>query len=383
MKIAYCIPATYNSAGMERVLAKKVNYIVREFGWEVVIITTCQKGRPSFYKMEDSVKYIDLDIDYESIFNLPVLQKIKARKRAAKIHRQRLEETLEAINPDITVSMFTHEMKFLPLIKAGGKKVLELHFSKNFRSLDAKANNKSAIMRVIGNVLDKSERSIIKLYDKFVVLSEQDANDWGSGYKNIEVISNPSTFTPEVIADADAKRTLALGRLCQQKGFDMLVDAWAKIPENKRNGWALDIVGSGPDKDKIENKIKELHLEDSVVIKNPVKDVKSLYAAHSIFCFPSRYEGLGMTLMEAMSFGLAPVSFDCPCGPSEMIAEVGSGALVKLNDIDGFAEKLAAYMSDPALRKETGIKASRYINDNYSDRIIMAKWDNLFNSLVN
>ncbi len=382
MKIVYCIPATYNSAGMERVLARKVNYLADKCGHDIYIVTTCQKGRPSFYKMAGSVKYIDLGIDYETMAELPIFKRIIAKKKASRLHKSKLEKVLKDLKPDITVSMYTHEMKFLPEIKDGSKKVLELHFSKNFRSLDANANNKSKLLKIIGNVLDKQERKRIKQYDKFVVLSNRDAKDWGNKYRNIEVISNPSTFEPEYVADSKAKKVVAIGRLCKQKGFDMLIDAWVKINPEIRNGWSLDIVGSGPDKQELEQQIENADVADSIFIKAPVKDVTKLYASHSIFAFPSRYEGLGMTLMEAMSLGLCSVSFDCPCGPSEMIVDDSKGALVRQNDVKGFSDKLAYYMQNPEKRMECGINASKYIKDIFSESVIMSKWEFLFNSVV-
>lgn len=382
MKIVYCIPATYNSAGMERVLARKVNYFADKAGHNIYIVTTCQKGRPSFYKMSDSVKYIDLGIDYESIAELPVLKRIIARQKAARIHKSKLEKVLMELKPDITISMYTHEMKFLPDIKDGSKKILELHFSKNFRRLDAKANNKSYLLRKIGDVLDIQERKRIKKYDKFVVLSNRDAIDWGKEYHNIEIISNPSTFEPEYVADSKAKKVVAVGRLCKQKGFDMLIDAWVEINPEIRNGWSLDIVGSGPDKPELEQQIVKANVADSIFIKAPVKDVAKLYASHSIFAFSSRYEGFPMSLMEAMSLGLCPVSFDCPCGPSEMIVDDTIGALVRQNDVKGFSAQLAYYMQNPDRRMECGKNACRYINENFSENVIMHKWESLFNSLM-
>lgn len=378
MKIVYCIPALYNSAGMERVLTRKANYFAEKLGYEIIIVTTCQKGRDIFYKLADNIKYIDLDIDYETIATMPIHKKIIARKKAAHMHRMKLERVLKEIKPDITISMYTHEMKFLPEIKDGSKKLLELHFSKNFRSLDAKANHKSALSRVIGNILDNVERRCIKNYDKFIVLSNRDATDWGSKYKNIEVICNPSSFEPSYIANPSLKKVLAIGRICQQKGFDMLIDAWHTIDPEIRNGWTLDIVGSGPDKQALYDKIGVLNLNDSIKLKEPVKDVKSLYESHSIFCFPSRYEGFPLALMEAMSFGLCPIAFDCPCGPSELIADNETGALISPDNVDEFSRQLSVYMQNQEKRRNAGIKAYQHIMDNFTESIIMSKWENVF-----
>lgn len=134
---------------MERVLSLKASYFADKFGWDITIITTSQKGRPNFYELSPKVKCLDLKIDYEAISQMPILSKIQARRKATKEHKKNLIDALNQIKPDITVSMFTHEVSFLPKIKDGSKKVLELHFSKNFRQLDAQSKNASAIKRFL------------------------------------------------------------------------------------------------------------------------------------------------------------------------------------------------------------------------------------------
>lgn len=381
MKIAYCIPSTYNSGGMERVLTQKANYLADTVGWEVVIITTSQKGRPPFYNISPKIKTIDLDIDYENIMRQPLLQRIRSRLMAKKAHRKKLASTLIRQKPDICVSMFTHEMTFLPSIRDGSKKLLELHFSKRFRELDAKSNNTPILLRLINSFLDWNDRRHIRNYDQFVVLSNRDAADWGISFSNIMVIPNPSTFVATNTTKEDSRKVLAVGRLCAQKGFDMLIDAWGMLPETTRTGWTLDIVGSGPDQSRLQDKIEANRLSGSVSILPPTRDIKELYRNHSIFCFPSRYEGFGLSLMEAMSFGTASIAFDCPCGPSEMIIDGVNGILVKPGDISGFSGALQLLMSDARMRSSMGLRGAQSINENFSEEVIMKKWLDLFEKL--
>lgn len=382
MKIVYCIPALYNSGGMERVLTQKVNYLADHAECDVSIITTCQNGRKPFYPLSKQVSTLDIGIDYEEIIRLPIHKRISSRIKARKIHRHKLEKILHEIKPDITVSMFTHEMSFLPDIKDGSKKILELHFSKNFRNLDAKSNNRSKLLRVINSILDRSDRKAIKKYDKFVVLSHRDAQDWGKSYRNLTVISNPTAFKVEDIRLSDNKKILAVGRLCPQKGFDMLIEAWNLIPENIRREWHLDIIGNGPDKQLLLKKIESLGLDESISLRPPTDSIHTEYSSHSIFCFPSRYEGFPLSLMEAMSFGCAPVAFDCPCGPSELIPDDKTGYLIPLEDKRMFADKLQFLMTHSEDCKRIGINAARYIQDNFSENAIMQSWLKLFNSIT-
>ncbi len=362
-------------------LARKANYLADVCNHEVTVITTSQNNRPPFYPASQRVHTIDLGIDYEAIMSMPLIRRINARLNARRTHKERLSAALHDLRPDITVSMFTHEMSFLPSINDGSKKVLELHFSKNFRKLDAKSNNAPLVIRAVNAILDHADRRHINEYDKFVVLTGRDAADWGGKYRNITVIPNPSTFKPSQCERTGSHRALAVGRLCAQKGFDMLVESWSRLPESLRQEWALDIVGSGPDDSKLRHLIEAKGLGNSVSILPPTNEIRELYLDHGIFCFPSRYEGFGLSLMEAMSLGAAVVAFDCPCGPSEMISDGENGFLVPPDDIDGFSNRLQRLMTDTDLRDDMGKRAVETINNHFSEQVVMKKWDSLFAEL--
>ena len=376
MHITYCIPSLYNSGGMERVLTLKANYLVDVLGWSVSIITTSQKERPPFYELSPQVHLVDLGVDYELISDFPIIKKIMARRRAAIKHKRKLGLLLREIKPDITVSMFTHEMAFLPTIKDGSRKVLELHFSKKFRILDATSKNMGGFKRFILNIAQWRDNRAIKHYDRFVVLTDMDAHDWKMS--NINVIPNPTPFEQSPLCDYESKRILAVGRFCPQKGFDMLVRAWSLIPRSIRQGWHIDIVGSGPYENQLRTLIIDSHMENTIHLCQPSKNISSIYASHSVFCFPSRYEGFPMTLLEAESHGLPAIAFDCPCGPSDLIKDNDNGFLVKLGDVSSFADKMAKLICSVSLRKRLGTKAQAYVLNNYTQNHVMQQWQDLF-----
>jgi len=84
MRIVYCIPATSNSGGMERVLTRKVNYLAG-LGHELTIITTDQKGAKPFFSLEDSVKQYDLGINYDENNGQGILAKLTAYRGSEQI----------------------------------------------------------------------------------------------------------------------------------------------------------------------------------------------------------------------------------------------------------------------------------------------------------
>ena len=112
MKIAYCIAGTYNSGGMERVLANKANYLSGR-GHEVVIITTEQRGQSPFFKLDERIRCHDLGINYETNNGKSLLNKVIRYPLKQWKHKRRLTTTLKQIKPDITVSMFCNDASFL------------------------------------------------------------------------------------------------------------------------------------------------------------------------------------------------------------------------------------------------------------------------------
>ena len=95
----------------------------------------------------------------------------------------------------------------------------------------------------------------------------------------------------------------------------------------------------------------------------------------------SRFEGFGMVLIEAMSFGVPCISFDCPYGPADIIKEGEDGFLIKNDNIEGFSNKIIQLIENENLRKEMGLKAKKNIQRFYPETILK-QWDELFKSLI-
>ena len=112
MKIVYCIAGTYNSGGMERVLANKANYLVSH-GYEVVIITTDQREKQSFFELDQRINCCDLRINYEENNGKSFLNKLANYPFKQWKHRKRLTACLKQLKADIVVSMFCNDASFL------------------------------------------------------------------------------------------------------------------------------------------------------------------------------------------------------------------------------------------------------------------------------
>lgn len=373
MKIIYCISGVYNSGGMERVLMAKTNYLAEILGYQVMIITTDQRGRLPFFSYSPKISFFDLNINYDKSRNRNICSKIIIRGIKKIIHKKRLSELLQKEAPDICVSMFDWDFSFLYKIKDGSRKIVEYHFSKNYKLIEAK----NIIIYWLQKKRIEKWRSIVAKYDAFVVLTEEDKEAWGE-LNNIRVIPNPIIKMPPNVSTLSTKCVIAVGRLSYQKGFDLLIRAW-EIVHTSFNDWQLCIIGNGEKEKELKELIENLQLSDSVYLKKATKDIAKEYLESSIYAMSSRYEGFPMVLLEAISYGLPIVSFSCPCGPQELIKGT-FGSLVPVGDINSFAKELMYWMEDKEKREKAKVVARQYASI-YLLPDIMKKWEDLFYSL--
>lgn len=377
MKIIYCTHSLCNPGGMERVLVNKVTYLVERLHWDISIVTTDQKGRPSFYPLPTGVRVTDLGINYSDDNVKSVTGKILGYLQKRRRHKRLLTSLLEREKPDIVVSLYPSESSFIPDIKDGSKKVLELHFCKYFRL----QYGRKGLLGIIDKWRTHQDERIVRRFDKFVVLTNEDKEYWGNLH-NIEVIPNAAMNMGGHFSDVANHRVIAVGRLDYQKGFDRLIQAWCYIQRDGRyQDWHLDIFGQGEWHEMLENMISERNLNDSIRLNNPTNQIGREYAQSSLIVMTSNYEGFGMVLVEAMACGVPAVAFDCKCGPRDIISDGENGLLVSNGDIPGLAEAMMKLMGDYELRRRMSVKA-RQVVDTYSEKAVMDKWVRLFTSLA-
>lgn len=375
MKIVYCIAKTHGSGGMERVLSMKANYLV-EHGHEIVIITTDQRGLKSFFMLDDRIKCYDLAINYEenngkSFVNKALNYPIKQRK-----HKRRLTALLKEQQADIVISMFCNEASFITEIKDGSKKILEVHFSK----LKRLQYGRKGLWALSDELRSKMDDKLVLRFDKFVVLTREDAQLWGA-ISNLEVIPNPCPFKETKSALLENKRAVAVGRYEYQKGFDLLIEAWSIVHQTYPD-WHLDILGEGHLKHELEQQIYRLGLQESVSLELPTIHLDDVYLRSSLLVMSSRYEGFGMVLIEAQSFGIPVVSFACKCGPRDIISGGIDGLLVSEENVEQLATAIMELIEHDDLRKYMGA-AAKENSVRFSIEQIMEKWLKLFEQITN
>ena len=373
MKIVYTIAATYNSGGMERVLANKANWLVRN-GYEIGILTTDQKARNSFFELDPEIKVYDLGINYEENNGKSFLNKLIHYPFKQWRHKKALQRLLPELKADVVVSMFCNDASILPKIKDGSRKVLEILFSR-FKRLQY---GRKGIWKLADEMRSSNDLRVVSKFDKFVVLTEEDKGYWGE-LANITVIPNARSFEVEKPAELNEKKVIAVGRYCYQKALDKLIQAWGIVCREIAD-WKLHLVGDGEDRAQLQKQISELGLTERVVLGRAETDMKSVYSNSSVLALSSRYEGLPMVLLEAQAAGLPIVSFECKCGPKDVLTDGVDGILVKEGNVEGMAQGLLKLIKDEALRKQMGIAAYKN-SERFSEEKVMANWVELFNEV--
>ena len=379
LKIVYCTPALYMAGGVERVLTLKANYFAEHFGYDITIILTEGKDKPLFYPLSDRIKIVNLDVNFEELWTCSFVKKVFVYLSKQRIFKKRLTAELMRIRPDITVSLLRREINFINDIKDGSKKIGELHVNRaNYRNFEE--GDANFIKNLFAKFWMCSLVSHLKQLDKFIVLTEEDKASW-TELSNVEVIPDPLAFDVAEVSPLKAKRVIAVGRYVYQKGFDLLLQAWAKI-EKQFPDWELAIYGMG-DRSPYENLAKQLGVDmNRCHLNGSTQNIRKEYLESSLFVFSSRFEGFGMVLIEAMACGLPVVSFDCPCGPKDIVSHDEDGLLVPSGDIDKLANAMSQLMDSYELRHQMAKNAicnvRRFQIDEIADR-----WQLLFEDVLN
>lgn len=319
----------------------------------------------------------------------------RASERLKGSVRERLSRVVEMLDPDVCVSLCGPEVRILPAVAGGRPCVAEYHFShdKFYRKYGGIFMYPYAWLRT--HMLERA----VSEYDCMVTLTEHDLPIWKRHCRRVERIFNPVTTPPGQVSRLAEKRMIAVGRLEDQKNFKDLVSAWSIVAERCPD-WRLEIFGEGKLEHALRSQIARLGLTGSVILRGVVKDIASEYSNSSALLMTSLHEGFPLALVEASSFGLPLISYDCPTGPSEIIVDAGDGAgnvpeatldqaagntpngyLVPVGDVRTLADRICRIASDDNLRLRLGA-ASKASSRRFTPETIISAWEHLFSSLL-
>ena len=208
------------------------------------------------------------------------------------------------------------------------------------------------------------------------VLNKTDTEIYKQWGANAIYIPHLVTYKAEQKNSLNTKIALNVGRLTKDKQQELLLDMWAKIKDKK--GWILWIVGDGEEHDQLERKMAELQMQDSVRLLPATQSIEDIYKKASFFVFSSKSEGFGMVLLEAMSFGIPCISFDCPSGPRDIVENNRNGFLIENNNVEEYVLKLKQITSMSVENLMILGNAAFETVHEWDNASILELWDRIF-----
>ncbi len=379
MKIFYTYPSLTTKGGTDRVITEKANWLVAH-GHEVAFVCDSQNGRPPVFPLDPRVRLFDLALDFDRQYQYNFLVRSLIFLRLMPLYRKKMTELLMRERPDIVVTTLGRNISFLTKIKDGSKKIGEAHTTKHFLRSFHLLEQRNLFFKYLTKYFRwKMDRQMARL-DAVVVLTQWHVDDW-KDLVPVFVIPNSLSFYPERPSSCTSKRVIMVGRYNDAKGYDLLIPAWEMVHQ-RHPDWILDVYGSGELHDQVHAWVRERHLQDTILLNDPVSNIEEKYLASSICVVSSRFEGFSMVLLEAMACGVPVVSFDCPHGPRAIISDGDDGFLVENQNVGALADRLCQLIEDAPLRVAMGQKARSNVL-RFSRDEVMGKWVQLFNQLLN
>ncbi len=380
MKIAYIYPAFINIGGADKIIISKANYMAERWGYEVYLITDSQNGLEPFFPLSEKVHLVDLDINFFQQYQYGPLKRLMVYLRLMRKYKRALTQTLAQIRPDIVISTFSRDAKFVNLYKRYAKAAIaEVHTTKkNIRALP-NLRLKGGVYKLLAAYIEHQLNASAKKFDEVVVLNTLEEELWRP-VRPVRVINNAVQYYPEEENPLLAKSVIYVGRAEYEKAPDRLIEVWRLVAQ-RHPDWTLRMFCTGAMLDELKAKVQEYGIEQQVLFMPPTKDMEHEYMTSSLCVLTSRYEGFPVVLQEAMGCGLPCVSFNCPSGPRYIISDGEDGFLVDDGDIAAFAAKVFLLMDAEGLRRRFGRSAKEHMG-RYSKEVIMAQWQELFQQLT-
>jgi glycosyltransferase involved in cell wall biosynthesis len=329
-------------------------------GRDVTLLTFAPPGTRPYYPVDSRVTLRELDV-------------VASERRVRSLQQMLwrifvLRRALRAIEPDVVIS-FLFKVNIITILATRGL---------DARLIVSERNNPDR--QVVNPVWRWLRHRLYGVADCLVTPSRGVLNSLPAALRaRGRVIPNPVDL-PRTSAHPAASRTLvAVGRLVHQKGFDLLLPAFARVAA-KYPDWRLVIWGEGDQRAPLEALREQLELTDRVQLPGLTERPSQWIDAAALFVLSSRYESFGNVITEAMAAGLPVIVTDCPWGPGEIVQHGVDGWLVPPEDVAALATGLDLLMGDAALRARLA-EAARHNVQRFERERVMAMWDELVGSL--
>lgn len=342
------------NGGAEKMTALLANEFIRRYN--VVIVSLWYKNNCVIYKLNEKVKEVVLlDTERRLRYSLPLV----CCKMLYILHKY---------HADLCMAIDSSIYFLIPVAKLLGIPVIACEHS-NLQNRD-RNNFLYYILRWIST----------KLSHKIITLTRRDKLAYIEKFhiseKKVDYIYNFLADYKFKVKDykMDSNIIISMGRFDRIKGYDLLVEV-ARIVFSLHSDWQWHIYGTGSREyiEEIRKKINEYGLQTKLIIKGYEENVKKIYESAGIFVLTSYNEGLPMVLLEAKSYSLPIVAFDCPTGPGEIVENEKSGYLVKCYDVESMANKIINLIENKNIRKTFSYNAQDNM-EKFAKEEIIKKW---------
>lgn len=341
--------------GAERQMSGMANYWA-EKDWAVILATWSGPEVIDFYPIDARVSRAYLAAPAESAADGV------SRIRVNLNRVLRLRRLLKSSRPHAVLSFMT-ESNLLTILAAVG---LNLRVVVSERVQPAMHSAFPWTWRAL--------RRVLYTWADAVVAQTGDAAHWleRNCRARAVVIPNALRALPETSEERESL-IVAVGRLTHQKGFDLLLRAFARIAPTFKD-WRLSIIGEGIERRSLTALSEELSLADRVSFVGQTPDVVEWLARAGLVVQPSRFEGFPNVVLESMGMGVAVISADCPSGPADLIKDGVNGRLVPVEDVETLAGVMADLMSRPAESARLG-RAATEVRQRFHQDVVMYRWE--------
>ncbi|GGO61405.1 glycosyltransferase family 4 protein [Nonomuraea cavernae] len=378
MKIRYLLLHAYGLGGTIRTVFNQAGAMA-ELGHQVEIVSVIRRRNAPQFGLDSRVKIVTLVDQRERILADSLGRKVWRRLRgkmvpwgefAAEYFTERVEKAVIDYVSGLDDGILVTTRPALNLISARRTPKGVIRVAQDHMNLAAYPEPvRKEIARYYGR------------FDAVVVLTKTNQREYRALLPRTPVVRIPNAVH---LSHEPSRQTdpivVTAGRLVRQKGYDLLIPAFARAAE-RHPGWQLRIFGSGPKKDHLASLIEEHEMGDRIRLMGRTDRLDKELANASIYALSSRFEGLPMVMIEAMGQGLPVAAFDCPTGPADVLTPEVDGLLVPPEDVDGLAAALDRLMGDRELRLRIGAAAAQTAL-NYAPDVIMPLWEDLFSELL-
>lgn len=370
MKLLYVMTQITENGGVQRVIFDKLNYLVENNSIDLIHLGS-NIDTPAFY-VDSRIRVHGLSLANKSSLKSKIGNFIRSIKRFRYL--------LDSIKPDIIVNANTVLISwFLPFMYRHIPKIVELHQSYDGvlifnRNAYGENSLRSKFLMLLRNV-------IYPLYDKVVVLTRTDQQKWG--YKNCIVIPNFTNleYNPIQSLNKSDFTFIWVGRICHQKGIDLLLNVWTQFCKIDKR-CQLVVIGNdtGKYKQLLNKYLSESPYAGRLTYIPQTNNISEYYAQASAFISTSRFEGLPLVLVEAATMGLPIIGFNIT-GNDEVIKNGQNGYLIAPYNINAFVEKMMSLSNNSIELQSMSIYSKKNVK-RFSKKEVMEKWTNLFVSLI-